>query len=85
MTFSKLIKSNKGNILPNKEDNIPCDLYSEVLKDINKKIDNLIANNPLYINLKNIILDRKIVVRSIMTIPYNVTVNGVVSHLSEFF
>jgi hypothetical protein len=73
------------NLLPNSEDQNPFDLYSVVLAEIEKKVKKIIDENPLHVRLKYLKLDRKIVKRSIMTIPYNVTENGIVEHLKEFF
>lgn len=63
----------------------PYDLYSIVLKEINKKVSELVKKEDKHILLKTLKLDRKLVKRSIMTIPYNVTQHGVVTHLEEFF
>lgn len=73
------------NLLPNNIDQKPFDLYSVALEEIKKNINKTIDDYPLYIRLKNLNLDRQIVKRSIMTIPYNVTVNGIVEQLKEFF
>ncbi len=73
------------NLLPNTNDNKPFDLYTVALDLIKDKIAQLVIEEPLYINLKFLNLDRSIVKRSIMTIPYNVTITGIVEHLKEFF
>jgi len=74
------------NLLPSTESDAPNDVYSIALSEINKKIKELVIKESKYINLKKIKLDRKIVKRSIMTTPYNVTIKGVVDHLkSESF
>jgi DNA-directed RNA polymerase len=73
------------NILPNTKDQNPFDLYGVALVLIKEKINDLIIKDPLYINLKFLNIDRSIVKRSIMTIPYNVTVTGIAEHLKEFF
>jgi DNA-directed RNA polymerase len=73
------------NLMPSDYCDEPYDLYSIVLDEINKKIVKLVEEDSKHILLKKLNLDRKLVKRSIMTIPYNVTLHGVVDHLQEFF
>lgn len=73
------------NLMPSEYTDAPFDLYSIVLKEINQKVSELVVNDTKHILLKTLKLDRKLVKRSIMTIPYNVTIHGVVNHLEEFF
>ena len=51
------------NLMPSKYSYSPKDLYSIVLDEINKKINRLVKENPEYINLSKLKLDRKCVKR----------------------
>ena len=71
------------NILSNIDSEKPNDLYDITIKYINNKIYDEVNKSPEYINLKELNLNRSVIKRSIMTISYNVTINGIVNHLEE--
>ena len=62
----------------NPKEELPQDFYIFVLKIIQKK---LTESNILELN--NIILNRKMIKKSIMTIPYNISMSGVADQLME--
>ena len=59
---------------------LPTDFYTYALERVR---DNL-RSHPLEI-LRNITLNRKMIKRSVMTIPCNISLTGVGEHLSEHF
>lgn len=66
-------------------DDLPKDLYQNILNLIKERIGEFVRDNPYYIRLKGIELTRAQVKRSIMTIPYNITIKGVAEYLEESF
>ena len=59
---------------------IPEDFYMYALGLINDKL-----LNSDYPNIKNIKLKRNIIKRTVMTIPYNISLNGIGEQLGENF
>ena len=71
------------NVITDKENpskEIPEDFYSYALELINEKLRN--SDNP---NIQKIKLTRKIIKRTVMTIPYNISLNGTGKQLEEHF
>ena len=64
----------------NPENELPEDFYTYALKLIQQKL-----NESKNENLKNIKLSRKIIKKSVMTIPYNISLSGVGEHMEEHF
>ena len=75
----------KVNIIEATFKDIPNDLYSECVKHIKDEIKNEYLTKPEMTSLLKLDIDRSFVKRTIMTIPYNITYNGVVKQIEEFF
>jgi DNA-directed RNA polymerase len=73
------------NLLTKKENDKVNDLYQSMVSPINNEVNSLGKTNPLYSKLKNIMLTRDILKRSIMTQVYSVTVNGISKQLIKHF
>ena|ERR1700712_4527248 len=73
----------RTNVL-GKEDNIknerPKDFYLYAAKLIQKELD----KHPKE-NLRNILLDRSLIKKSVMTVPYNISLTGIGEQLREHF
>ncbi len=63
----------------------PADIYNELRKPINEEIRQTGRENPAYINLAELDLDRKTVKTPIMTRTYNVTRTGIREQLMSKF
>ena len=82
LTLEKELASNVNvysNSL-NPEDDLPQDFYTYALAKISEK---LLASD--IVELRDLKLSRKIIKRSVMTIPYNISMAGVGEHISEHF
>jgi len=74
------------NILKSNKDDTPNDLYGFMVTKVNIKIKELIEKAPEYSKLDYINIVRKFIKRAIMTIPYGVTIRGIVNQLkTDFF
>jgi DNA-directed RNA polymerase len=62
------------------QNQLPEDLYTFALNIIREKLGN--SNRDI---LRNISLNRKIIKRSIMTIPYNISMTGIGEQIAEHF
>lgn len=70
------------NLTPYQEDK-PNDIYSELIEPINKAINKFGEENPDYIALSLIKLNRKIIKTSIMTKVYNVSQYGIARQIED--
>lgn len=73
------------NLLENDPYLKPYDFYTFCLKLVKNKLDSIDPNDVNYIRIRNLKLDRSVVKRTIMTIPYNVSIHTITTQLSEFF
>ena len=73
------------NLKSSKYDEDPNDIYSISIKYIEDNINEYVKEYPFFERLKLIKLNRKMIKKSIMTIPYSVTKIGVRMQLEEFF
>ena len=69
------------NILPSTDDNIPNDIYSDLIQPIIDSIKKLVEEKPQHYNLLKLNIKRKLIKRGIMTITYGVTVKGILDQL----
>lgn len=65
------------NLLGSKETSSPCDVYSDLIKPINKSINDLVEKQPEFSNLRKLNITRKLIKRGVMTITYGVTPWGI--------
>ncbi len=63
----------------------PQDLYTDCVDSIKQGLAKQVKKYPIYSSLLNLIIDRKLIKRSIMTIPYNVTIVGIMEQLETHF
>ena len=87
--LSAMVKDTKlakyVNIFISNKDEIPNDLYNEMVKLVNISIQSLIKNKPDLVKLSDLHITRKFIKKAIMTIPYGVTKNGVRDQLLDLF
>jgi DNA-directed RNA polymerase len=89
--FSTILKyvelAKSVNVIPNDSnfsDRVQ-DIYTKMIEPTNKKIAMFVDENPSYSKLFNIKIIRKLIKPTIMTVPYNVTVKGVILQLISSF
>ena len=75
----------KVNIIEASFKDIPNDLYNECVKHIKDEIKNECLTKPEMSSLLKLDINRSFVKRTIMTIPYNVTYNGALNQIEDFF
>ncbi len=75
----------KVNIVESDTSLDPYDLYMDCVDLIRQNIKNGVSKYPVYASLLKLRVDRKLIKRSIMTIPYNVTPIGIREQLEEHF
>lgn len=73
----------KVNLTPQTNSDNVQDIYSEIMVDINKAINNYGILNPDFSSLADVKLTRDILKVSIMTKVYNVTTHGIASQLEN--
>jgi DNA-directed RNA polymerase len=73
----------KVNLTPQTNSDNVQDIYSEIMVDINKAINNYGILNPDFSSLADLKLTRDILKVSIMTKVYNVTTHGIASQLEN--
>ena len=64
---------------------VVSDVYSILSKPINEEIRRVGRDNPIYENLSEVNLPRKILKRSVMTTAYNVSIFGIKEQIASFF
>lgn len=69
------------NIFKSSYNDIPKDIYSEMVLKVKNDITELIKSDKSFIKLEQLNIIRSFVKRSIMTIPYGVTIKGISEQL----
>lgn len=85
--FAALLKDldlgSKVNLIPQKDTDNVGDIYSEIMDDVNKAVNEFGDKNPEFYSLSKVKLTREIVKTSIMTKVYNVSVFGITLQLKD--